>query len=84
MNKNDIMISYQLTNYNFAYFPVYLLQTKMTTLSTFKRIITPSGIKRSIHHNASKAKKLQNVYIVSCARTPLGSFQGRKIKAMKS
>ena len=52
----------------------------MTTLSTFKRIITPSGIKRSIHHNASKSKKLQDVYIVSCARTPLGSFQGKNIR----
>ena len=33
-------------------------------------------IRRSIHHKVDRRCNISDVYIVSCSRTPLGSFQG--------
>ena len=33
-------------------------------------------IRRSIHHKVDRRGNISDVYIVSCSRTPLGSFQG--------
>ena len=32
--------------------------------------------RRSIHHKVDRRGNISDVYIVSCSRTPLGSFQG--------
>ena len=49
----------------------------MITYSTLRRHFISLQIRRAIHHNIEASSKINEVYIVSCARTPLGSFQGK-------